>query len=83
MLDTSARLLRLLAILQTRTEWTGPELAERLGVTVRTLRRDISRLRDLGYPVRATPGSPVATGSARGRRCRRCCSTTTRRWRSG
>ncbi|MEN3611689.1 YafY family protein [Plantactinospora sp. ZYX-F-223] len=56
MLDTSARLLRLLAILQTRTEWTGPELAQRLDVTVRTLRRDMARLRDLGYPVRATPG---------------------------
>ncbi|MEQ4305418.1 YafY family protein [Plantactinospora sp. B6F1] len=56
MLETSARLLRLLAILQTRPEWTGSELAERLGVTVRTLRRDVARLRDLGYPVRATPG---------------------------
>ncbi|MFY1691070.1 helix-turn-helix transcriptional regulator [Plantactinospora sp. WMMB782] len=56
MLETSARLLRLLAILPTRTEWTGPELAQRLGVTVRTLRRDMVRLRDLGYPVRATPG---------------------------
>jgi predicted DNA-binding transcriptional regulator YafY len=56
MLDTSARLLRLLSILQTRPEWTGRELAERLDVTVRTLRRDVSRLRDLGYPVRATRG---------------------------
>ena len=56
MLDTSARLLRLLSILQTRPVWTGPELAEWLDVTVRTLRRDIARLRDLGYPVRATPG---------------------------
>ncbi|MEE6261393.1 helix-turn-helix transcriptional regulator [Plantactinospora sonchi] len=56
MLDTSARLLRLLALLSTRPEWTGPELAERLDVTVRTLRRDIARLRELGYPVRATPG---------------------------
>ncbi|MGI5211658.1 helix-turn-helix transcriptional regulator [Plantactinospora sp. CA-290183] len=56
MLDASARLLRLLAILQTRPEWRGPELAERLGVTVRTLRRDVARLRDLGYPVQATPG---------------------------
>lgn len=56
MLDTSARLLRLLSMLQARREWTGPELAERLEVTVRTLRRDIARLRDLGYPVRATPG---------------------------
>jgi predicted DNA-binding transcriptional regulator YafY len=56
MLDTSARLLRLLSILQTRPEWTGPELAGRLDVTVRTLRRDMARLRELGYPVRATPG---------------------------
>jgi predicted DNA-binding transcriptional regulator YafY len=56
MLDTSARLLRLLSMLQTRREWTGPELAERLDVTVRTLRRDVARLRGLGYPVRATPG---------------------------
>jgi|HigsolmetaAR206D_1030411.scaffolds.fasta_scaffold00164_12 Predicted transcriptional regulator len=56
MLDTSARLLRLLSLLPTRPEWTGPELAERLGVTVRTLRRDVTRLRELGYPVLATPG---------------------------
>lgn len=56
MLDTSARLLRLLSILPTRPEWAGPELARRLDVTVRTLRRDMARLRDLGYPVRATPG---------------------------
>ena len=56
MLDTSARLLRLLSILQTRAEWTGPELASRLEVTARTLRRDVARLRELGYPVQATPG---------------------------
>jgi predicted DNA-binding transcriptional regulator YafY len=56
MLDTSARLLQLLSILQTQRDWTGRELAERLGVTVRTLRRDMSRLRDLGYPVRAARG---------------------------
>jgi predicted DNA-binding transcriptional regulator YafY len=55
-LDTSARLLRLLAILPTRPAWTGPELAERLEVTSRTLRRDMMRLRDLGYPVVAAPG---------------------------
>jgi len=54
--DSSARLLRLLSILQVRPEWAGPELAERLDVTTRTLRRDIRRLRDLGYPVHATPG---------------------------
>jgi predicted DNA-binding transcriptional regulator YafY len=55
--DTAARLLRLLSLLQTRREWTGPELAERLGVTVRTVRRDIERLRDLEYPVHAGLGS--------------------------
>lgn len=56
MLETSARLLRLLAVLPTRPAWTGPELADRLEVTARTLRRDMTRLRDLGYPVVATPG---------------------------
>jgi predicted DNA-binding transcriptional regulator YafY len=56
MLETSARLLRLLALLQVRPDWPGPELAGRLEVTPRTLRRDVQRLRDLGYPVHATPG---------------------------
>ena len=56
MLDASARLLRLLSLLPSRPEWTGPELAGRLGVTVRTLRRDVAKLRDLGYPVHAAPG---------------------------
>ncbi len=56
MLETSARLLRLLAVLPTRPTWTGPELAERLEVTERTLRRDMIRLRDLGYPVVAVRG---------------------------
>ncbi|MEV6967973.1 YafY family protein [Hamadaea sp. NPDC051192] len=56
MLETSARLLRLLTILPSRPAWTGTELAERLDVTVRTLRRDMTKLRDLGYPVVATPG---------------------------
>ncbi|TDD86722.1 helix-turn-helix transcriptional regulator [Actinomadura rubrisoli] len=54
---TSARLLQLLSLLQTRREWTGPELCERLGVSPRTVRRDVERLRDLGYPVHATLGS--------------------------
>ncbi len=54
--DTSARLLRLLSLLQTPREWPGSELAERLQVTARTVRRDIGRLRELGYPVRATLG---------------------------
>src|SRR5262249_15806997 len=56
MLETSARLLRLLGLLQLRPEWPGPELADRLGVTVRTLRRDVQRLRDLDYPVHSVPG---------------------------
>lgn len=56
MWETSARLLRLLSLLQSRPDWTGPELAERLDVTVRTVRRDVDRLRGLGYPVDATPG---------------------------
>ena len=55
-LETSARLLRLLALLQMRREWTGAELAERLGVDVRTVRRDIAKLRTLGYPVEAASG---------------------------
>jgi predicted DNA-binding transcriptional regulator YafY len=56
MLETSARLLRLLSLLQSRPDWAGAELARRLGVTGRTLRRDVQRLRDLGYPVQARPG---------------------------
>ena len=56
MLETSARLLRLLALLQVRPEWSGADLAERLDVTVRTLRRDVQRLRDLDYPVHSVPG---------------------------
>jgi predicted DNA-binding transcriptional regulator YafY len=56
-LETSARLLRLLSLLQSRRDWTGAELAGRLGVGLRTVRRDIGRLRDLGYPVEATPGA--------------------------
>jgi predicted DNA-binding transcriptional regulator YafY len=56
MLETSARLLRLLSLLQTPRDWTGPQLAERLGVTTRTIRNDVERLRSLGYPVRASPG---------------------------
>jgi predicted DNA-binding transcriptional regulator YafY len=49
--DTAERLLRLLSLLQARPFWPGPELAERLGVTVRTVRRDIDRLRTMGYPI--------------------------------
>ncbi|MFC4562531.1 helix-turn-helix transcriptional regulator [Nocardiopsis mangrovi] len=57
MSDTSARLFALLSLLQTPREWPGSELAGRLGVTPRTIRRDIDRLRDLGYPVEATLGA--------------------------
>ncbi len=64
-LDTSARLLKLLGLLQARPEWSGDELAERLEVTVRTLRRDVQRLRDLDYPVHSVPG--VAGGYRLGR----------------
>jgi predicted DNA-binding transcriptional regulator YafY len=56
MLETSARLLRLLSLLQSRRDWTGPDLAARLEVTTRTLRRDVDRLRHLGYPVDAGSG---------------------------
>jgi predicted DNA-binding transcriptional regulator YafY len=57
MLETSARLLRLLSLLQAHREWSGPDLADRLGVTPRTVRRDVDRLRELGYPVDASPGT--------------------------
>jgi len=57
MLETSARLLRLLSLLQTPRDWTGSELAERLDVSTRTVRNDVERLRSLGYPVHATRGA--------------------------
>ncbi|MFC5824763.1 helix-turn-helix transcriptional regulator [Nonomuraea insulae] len=57
MLETSARLLRLLALLQTHRRWSGRELADRLGVTPRTVRRDVDRLRELGYTVHAVAGT--------------------------
>ncbi len=56
-LETSARLLRLLSLLQTPRDWTGAELADQLEVDVRTVRRDIEKLRTLGYPVHASAGS--------------------------
>ncbi len=56
MIQTSARLLQLLSLLQVRREWTGPALAHRMGVTERTVRRDIDKLRNLGYPIHASPG---------------------------
>jgi predicted DNA-binding transcriptional regulator YafY len=56
MRKTSSRLLALLSLLQTRRDWSGDDLAERLDVTSRTVRRDIDRLRDLGYPITSVKG---------------------------
>jgi len=55
-MDTAARLLSMLTLLSARPWWTGADLAERLEVTTRTVRRDLTRLRDLGYPIEGTPG---------------------------
>lgn len=62
MLSSSNRLLRLLSLLQTRRHWAGADLAQTLAVHPRTLRRDIDRLRELGYPIQASSG--VAGGYA-------------------
>ena len=56
MLKTSTRLLQLLTLLQTRRSWAGAALAQELDVTTRTVRNDVERLRELGYPVAASPG---------------------------
>lgn len=56
MANTSSRTLRLLSLLQTHRHWAGEELAGKLDVSVRTLRRDVDRLRELGYPVEASRG---------------------------
>jgi predicted DNA-binding transcriptional regulator YafY len=55
-MDPATRLLRLLSLLQAQPHRSGPDLAARLGVTDRTLRRDVARLREAGYPVEAAPG---------------------------
>ena len=67
MTDTPGRLLRLLSLLQARREWSGAELAARLGVTGRTVRRDMGRLRALGYPVEGTTGTAGGYRLASGR----------------
>ncbi|QJY46092.1 helix-turn-helix transcriptional regulator [Pseudonocardia broussonetiae] len=68
MLETSARLLELLSLLQLRRDRTSSELADRLGVSTRTVRADVARLRSLGYPVDARPGAAggyrLAAGTA-------------------
>ncbi|MET0494261.1 MAG: WYL domain-containing protein, partial [Actinoplanes sp.] len=53
---TSARLLALLSLLQTRRDWSGTVLADRLDISLRTVRRDVDRLRELGYPIAAVKG---------------------------
>jgi predicted DNA-binding transcriptional regulator YafY len=55
-IETSSRLLELLSLFQARRDWQGDELADRLGVTPRTIRRDVERLRGLGYPVESRTG---------------------------
>jgi predicted DNA-binding transcriptional regulator YafY len=67
MAETTERVLRLLGLLQQRPVWTGPELAERLGVTTRSIRRDVERLRGLGYPVSAAQGVGGGYQLGRGR----------------
>jgi len=67
MAETTQRVLHLLGLLQQRPVWTGPELAERLGVTTRSIRRDVERLRALGYPVHATQGAGGGYQLGRGR----------------
>jgi predicted DNA-binding transcriptional regulator YafY len=56
MAETTTRILSLLGLLQAHRQWSGPELADRLGVTERTLRRDVERVRELGYRVDAVRG---------------------------
>jgi|tagenome__1003787_1003787.scaffolds.fasta_scaffold20610697_2 predicted DNA-binding transcriptional regulator YafY len=67
MAQTTERVLHLLGLLQQRPVWTGPELAERLGVTTRSIRRDVERLRALGYPVQAAQGVGGGYQLGRGR----------------
>ena len=82
MVQTSARLLALLSLLQVRREWTGQELADRLEVgPARSAATSTSCARS-AIRSRPRPGSPAATGSAPAASCRRCCSTTPRRSRS-
>ncbi len=65
MIGTSARLLRLVSLLAARPSWTCGELAARMEVTDRTVRRDVAKLRELGYGVESEPGPWAATGWAR------------------
>ena len=82
MKETSARLLRLLSVLQTRREWSGADLAGRLGISTRTLRRDVDKLRELDYPIHAGMGPGGGYRLGAGAALPRCCSTTTKPSRS-
>jgi predicted DNA-binding transcriptional regulator YafY len=64
-MEKAGRLLKLLSLLETRRDWTAQELSDRLGVTTRTVRRDVDALRELGYPVNAMsgPGGGYQLGS--------------------
>lgn len=73
MSDSTARALELLGLLQTYRYWAGAELADRLGVTERTLRRDIDRLRELGYRIGASRGVGGGYQLEAGSGCHRCC----------
>lgn len=68
MADTTRRALKLLSLLESKPTWSGPDLASRLGVTTRTVRRDVERLRELGYPVHGEQGSDGGYRLGRGRR---------------
>ncbi|MCY1013354.1 helix-turn-helix domain-containing protein [Nannocystis pusilla] len=67
---TTSRTLLLLSLLQARREWSGHVLAERLAVSERTVRRDVDRLRQLGYHIHATMVRTAATDWRRARSCR-------------
>ncbi|MBB1015632.1 HTH domain-containing protein, partial [Dietzia schimae] len=67
-MPTTQRVLGLLDLLQRRSVWTGDELAAELGVTTRSIRRDVDRLRDLGYPVESERGAGGGYRLGSGRR---------------
>lgn len=79
---TTGRTLALLGLLQAHREWSGAELQTRLGVSARTLRRDIDDLRGLGYGIDSVSGVGGATGSELAPQSRRSCCQLTKRSRS-
>ena len=79
-MDSAERLLKLLALLEGRIDWTAEELASRLAVTPRTVRRDVTRLRSLGYPVEAVAGPGGGYRLGAGGKLPPCSWTTRRPW---